>query len=312
MRKTFLLLFMALTLTVSLYAQGDIKDVDTRLWVEHVTSMRELRREILSLMPVEQQTPEQRVRFEELNKLFDQKRDEWDKYLIDVSQGKKGNYKPVSSKGHKRGVQVPPNLRFGEKKAAGSDKNVNKVKAAPSHSSPCKDNAGKVKPCSEHCKHTQKGLCRNNDACKGDCKNCENHKADKTVKASSCQKNTPRACWRRMYSVGCRAVYAHLRDNCKGDCEHCLEKRKCDKEAKFACSSNCSKNCSKVKADKEAKSSCSSACSRKCSEVKTGKYDKLKTNKKLKSPCKGDCDNCIRVECPNNPLNMGVGVRGRI
>lgn len=97
MKKVYVILLgMILAFCGNVFA-GDINDVSSDKWLDHVAQMQVMRQQILNLLTRENPTPEDKEMLSALQKSFDEKKVEWDQYLIDVAEGRiKGN-KPAST-----------------------------------------------------------------------------------------------------------------------------------------------------------------------------------------------------------------------
>ncbi len=97
MRKVcVILLGLILAFCGSAYA-GDINDVSSDKWLDHVSQMQVMRQQILNLLTRQNPTAEDREMLKALQKSFEEKKTEWDQYLVDVAEGKIKDSKPAST-----------------------------------------------------------------------------------------------------------------------------------------------------------------------------------------------------------------------
>ncbi|MFZ5951384.1 MAG: hypothetical protein ACOYXC_11810, partial [Candidatus Rifleibacteriota bacterium] len=82
-----ILLGLFLAFCSNAYA-GDINDVSSDKWLDHVAQMQVMRQQILGLLTRANPTPEDREMLRALQESFEEKKAEWDQYLIDVAEGK--------------------------------------------------------------------------------------------------------------------------------------------------------------------------------------------------------------------------------
>lgn len=97
MKKVYVILLgMILAFCGNVFA-GDINDVSSEKWLDHVAQMQVMRQQILNLLTRENQTPEDKEMLSALQKSFDEKKVEWDQYLVNVAEGRIKGDKPAST-----------------------------------------------------------------------------------------------------------------------------------------------------------------------------------------------------------------------
>lgn len=88
MKKYLLILLIGFCFAISGPAfAGDVRDIDSEIWLEHVTQMRLLRQQILRIVTKPNQTVKDRDMLDALNRAFDEEKSTWDNYLARVAQG---------------------------------------------------------------------------------------------------------------------------------------------------------------------------------------------------------------------------------
>ncbi len=94
MKKVCAILFGLFLAFCSNAFAGDINNVSSDKWLDHVAQMQVMRQQILGLLSRANPTVEDREMLRALQESFEEKKAEWDQYLIDVAEGK-GNPAPA-------------------------------------------------------------------------------------------------------------------------------------------------------------------------------------------------------------------------
>lgn len=262
---------------------GDINDVSSDKWLDHVAQMQVMRQQILNLLTRENPTAEDKEMLAALQKSFSEKKNEWDNYLVDVAEGRVKGTKPVNS--------------F------------------------CTDCGKRLCNCGKgiECNKCGKKICNCAKACtdKSLVKECPSQK-----KGSYHRYNKkPRKHFKREYhrydkkcKDGCNSSYQKgKKDCCTPDysCKSSCSSKKCDKTAmKMSCESSCSskkysKKTVKKAYKKSACGSCPSAAKSACGSCPSMKKSAC-NEKEVK--CNGGTD-C--PSCPNYKTSKCCKVSGK-
>jgi hypothetical protein len=98
MKKFYLvILVILLAFAGSAFAAGDINDVNSEKWLDHVAQMQVMRQQILRLLTKENPTVEDREMLNALQKSFTEQKAAWDQYLYDAATGKSKESKQVKN-----------------------------------------------------------------------------------------------------------------------------------------------------------------------------------------------------------------------
>jgi hypothetical protein len=257
---------------------GDINDVSSDKWLDHVSQMQVMRQQILNLLTKPNPTVEDKEMLTALQKSFEEKKTEWDQYLIDVAEGKIKKEKPVQTFCKGCG-----------KRLCDCGKGII-----------CKKCGKRVCNCSKacNCKEDCSGKCydcNEKGECKCDCQSCDSgkgpyHRYNKKA--------------RRQF----KHEYHRYNKKCKDACDSNQESVKDCCTPDYSCKTSCT-------AHKHGKKMAKMSCETSCSSHKQGKKMMKKAYKKsacgscpskTKSACASACDEkevkCNGgIDCPSCP-----------
>ena len=203
-RVCFILFAMILAFSANVQA-GDINDVNSGKWLDHVSQMQVMRQQILNLLTKQSPTAEDKEMLSALQKSFTEKKQEWDQYLIDVAEGK---------------TEKTSKECLADDNKACDDKEVEPARKGPFHRYDKKPRRHFKNEYHRYDKKYRHGKCKDNckDEVKGHCS------ADKK-------------CKKQMKKTACGKCPSEKKYEKKSDCGSCPSHKKQMK--KSACASKC-------------------------------------------------------------------------